>query len=38
MCPWCFLTPVCPCRRGGASHAFWLPVAKAIVAAARRLR
>ena len=38
MCPWCFLTPACPCRRGGTPHAFWLPAARAIVAAVRRLR
>ena len=37
MCPWCFISPVCPCRRGAAPHAFWLPVAREIVAAARRL-
>ena len=38
MCPWCFVSPVCPCRRGGAPHAFWLPSARAIVAAVSRRR
>ena len=22
MCPWCFLTPACPCRRGGGRAGF----------------
>jgi hypothetical protein len=36
MCPWCFLTPACPCRRGGESPS--LTLGKALVAVARRLR
>jgi hypothetical protein len=36
MCPWCLLTPACPCRRGGGPPG---PVAaKAVVAVAKRLR
>jgi hypothetical protein len=38
MCPWCWLSPVCPCRRGGGPHGLTLPVGTAIVAVARRLR
>jgi hypothetical protein len=34
MCPWCFLTPACPCRRGGASPGLMLGTA--LVAFARR--
>jgi hypothetical protein len=36
MCPWCFLTPACPCRRGGEPPG--LAIGKLIVAVARRLR
>ena len=34
MCPWCWLTPVCPCGRGGGS----LFIAMALVSLARRVR
>jgi hypothetical protein len=34
MCPWCFLTPACPCRRGGEPPG--LTLGKALVAVARR--
>ena len=37
MCPWCYLTPACPCRRGGGPAGFGL-LAPALVAVARRLR
>ena len=35
MCPWCFLTPACPCRRGGEPPS--LTLGKALVAVARRV-
>jgi hypothetical protein len=35
MCPWCFLTPACPCRHGGGPPSATL--GKALVAVARRL-
>lgn len=35
MCPWCFLTPACPCRRGGEPAS--LTLGKALVAVARRV-
>ena len=38
MCPWCLLTPVCPCHRGAGPYASWLSLARAIVVAVRRLR
>ena len=34
MCPWCVLTPACPCRRGGGPPS--LTLGKALVAVARR--
>ena len=37
MCPWCFVTPACPCRRGGRTHVYG-PIGPALVAVARRLR
>jgi hypothetical protein len=36
MCPWCFVTPACPCRRGGDPPG--LLIGTAILALARRLR
>ena len=36
MCPCCFLTPACPCRRGGEPPG--VAIGKALVAVARRLR
>jgi uncharacterized protein YdhG (YjbR/CyaY superfamily) len=38
MCPWCFLTPACPCRRGREPGEIASPIAKAVVAAARSRR
>jgi hypothetical protein len=40
MCPWCFLTPGCPCRRGGGPAGFELigPALAAIVTRLRRRR
>jgi hypothetical protein len=35
MCLWCFLTPACPCRRGGGPPS--LTLGKALVAVARRV-
>jgi hypothetical protein len=35
MCPWCFLTPACPCRHGGGPPS--LTLGKALVAVARRV-
>ena len=37
MCPWCFVTPACPCRRGGRTHVYG-PIGPALVAMARSLR
>jgi len=37
MCPWCYLTPACPCRRGGGPAGFVL-LGPVLVAVARRLR
>ena len=34
MCPWCFVTPSCPCRRGGGPPS--LTLGRALVAVARR--
>lgn len=34
MCPWCFVSPVCPCRRGGGAHG----VGSAMVIAFRGVR
>ena len=36
-CPWCLLSPVCPCRRGGGPHGFTPPIGSALVAIPRRL-
>ena len=38
MCPWCLLTPACPCHHSAALYAAWLTLATAIMAAARRPR
>ena len=38
MCPWCFFTPACPCRRGGGPPSPSRSVARAIVAVTRRVR
>jgi hypothetical protein len=38
MCPWCILTPACPCRRGGGPYGLTLPLCRAILALVRRLR
>ena len=35
MCRWCYLTPTCPCRRGGEPPE--VPIGNALVAVARRL-
>jgi hypothetical protein len=35
MCPWCFLTPACPCRLGAEPSS--LTLGKALVAVARRV-
>lgn len=36
MCLWCYLTPACPCRRGGEPPG--VAIGKALIAVARRLR
>jgi hypothetical protein len=36
MCPWCWLSPACPCRRGGDPPGLML--GKALAAVAGRMR
>ena len=38
MCPWCLLTPLCPCHHSAALYAAWLTLATAVLAAARAAR
>lgn len=38
MCPWCLLTPLCPCHHSATLYAAWLTLATAVLAAARRPR